>query len=132
MWETDLLMTATSVARNSAKVAIAAALEKIATEVIALDVSEHFALADIFVIASGNNEPQVNAIIDEMERKLLEIGEKAIRREGAREGRWVLLDYGDMIIHVMHFEERAYYDLERLWKDCPRITFDELTASSGA
>lgn len=132
MWETNLLMTATSVARKSAKVAVAAALDKIATEVIALDVSEHFALADIFVIASGNNEPQVNAIIDEMERKLLEIGEKAIRREGAREGRWVLLDYGDMIIHVMHFEERAYYDLERLWKDCPRLDLAELGISSGA
>ena len=83
-------------------------------------------------IASGNNEPQVNAIIDEMERKLLEIGEKAIRREGAREGRWVLLDYGDMIIHVMHFEERAYYDLERLWKDCPALDLAELGISSGA
>ncbi len=125
-------MTATPAARTSAKVAVAAALDKIATEVIALDVSEHFALADIFVIANGNNEPQVNAIIDEMERKLLEIGEKAIRREGAREGRWVLLDYGDMIIHVMHFEERAYYDLERLWKDCPALDLTELGISSGA
>ena len=78
-------------------------------------------LTDAFVIASASNERLVGAIVDNVEEKLRESGHKPVRREGAREGRWVLLDYVDVVVHVQHVEERTFYGLERLWKDCPRI-----------
>ncbi len=92
-----------------------------AENIVALDVSEHMPLADVFLIVSGTNERQVGAIIDEIERKLHEQGAKALRREGIRGGRWAILDFNDLIVHVMHQEDRAYYELERLWKDCPVV-----------
>jgi len=92
-----------------------------AQDVIALDVSGHMPLADVFLIASGTNERQVVAIVDAIEESLAADGAKALRREGTRAGRWAVLDFNDLIVHVMHQEDRAFYELERLWKDCPVV-----------
>ncbi|TDP96312.1 ribosome silencing factor [Labedaea rhizosphaerae] len=121
-------MAATSDARRLALVAAAAAADKKATDVLVLDVSEQLVITDCFVIASAPNERQVNAIVDSVEEKMLAAGTKPVRREGAREGRWVLLDFTDVVVHVQHSEERSFYALERLWKDCPRIEFDPVGA----
>ena len=86
-----------------------------------IDVSEQLVITDLFVIASADNERQVNAIVDEIEDKLREAGHKPVRREGTREGRWALLDYIDVVVHIQHSEERAFYALERLWQDCPVV-----------
>ncbi len=117
-------MVATHDARELALVAANAAADKKASEVIVLDVSEQLVITDCFVIASAPNERQVGAIVDSVEEKMRDAGTKPVRREGAREGRWVLLDFVDVVVHVQHAEERAFYGLERLWKDCPRIDFD--------
>jgi ribosome-associated protein len=92
-----------------------------ASNVLALDVSRHLPFADVFLLASGSNERQVIAIAERVEVELGKIGAKSVRKEGTRSGRWVLLDFNDLIVHVLHHEERAYYDLERLWKDCPVV-----------
>ncbi len=114
-------MTATDHALELVKVAAEAAVDKLAQQVIAFDVSDQLAITDAFVLASATNERQVNAIVDEVEDKLREVGAKPIRREGQREGRWVLLDYGEIVVHVQHEDERQFYALERLWRDCPSI-----------
>lgn len=114
-------MSATARARELATVAGRAAADKIAESVVALDVSGQMPLTDIFLIISADNERQVASIVDAVEEALREVDAKPLRREGAREGRWVLLDYGDIVVHVQHEEERAYYELERLWKDCPVV-----------
>lgn len=118
-------MAATQHAIDLAKAAASAAEDKLATKIVALDVSEQLALTDIFLLASAPNDRQVNAIVDSIEDKLRELGVKPVRREGERDGRWVLIDFADIVVHVQHEEERSYYQLERLWKDCPAI---ELTA----
>ena len=114
-------MTATDHALDLVQVAAEAAIDKLAQQVIAFDVSEQLAITDAFVLASATNERQVKAIVDEVEDKLRDVGAKPLRREGHREGRWVLLDYGEIVVHVQHEEERAFYALERLWRDCPSI-----------
>ena len=114
-------MTATDYALELVVVAARAASDKLASQIIAFDVSEQLAITDAFVLASAGNERQVQAIVDEVEEKLRAHGAKPIRREGEREGRWVLLDYGDVVVHVQHEEERQFYALERLWRDCPTI-----------
>lgn len=114
-------MTATDYALELVEIAARAASDKLASQIIAFDVSEQLAITDAFVLASASNEPQVQSIVDEVEAKLREHGAKPIRREGEREGRWVLLDYGDVVVHVQHEEERQFYALERLWRDCPTI-----------
>jgi ribosome-associated protein len=114
-------VTATDHARAIAVVSANAAREKLATEVIALDVSETLTITDIFVLATANNERQVKAISDEIERQLVGIGERPARREGEQEGRWILLDYIDVVVHVQHSDERHFYALDRLWKDCPTV-----------
>ncbi len=114
-------MTATDRSLQLAKVAALAAEEKIAEKVVAIDVSEQMPLTDVFVIASAGSERQVASIVDEVEDRLRDVGCKPIRREGQREGRWVLIDFGDVIVHVQHEEEREFYALERLWKDCPEV-----------
>jgi ribosome-associated protein len=121
-------VTATPRALMLAHVAAAAAEEKIAQDVIAIDVSDQLALTDVFVIASANNERQVGAIVDEIEDRLREQGCKPIRREGQREGRWVLIDFGDIVVHVQHADEREFYQLERLWKDCPQVDLSVVAA----
>ena len=107
-----------------------AADEKLATDVVVLDVSDQLVITDCFVIASAPNERQVNAIVDNVEEKMRVHGHKPIRREGAREGRWTLLDYGDVVVHLQHEDERAFYALERLWKDCPAVPVDGLRAAA--
>lgn len=104
-----------------AQVAARAADEKLASDVLVLDVSEQLVITDCFVIASAPNERQVNAIVDNVEEKLREAGRKPVRREGTREGRWALLDYSDVVIHIQHNDERDFYGLDRLWKDCPQV-----------
>jgi ribosome-associated protein len=118
-------VTATDRARDMALVAAQAAADKLARDIILLDVSERLVITDVFVIASAPNERQVESIVDEVELKLRQAGVKPVRREGEREGRWVLLDYVDVVVHVQHAEERAFYGLERLWKDCPTIPFTD-------
>jgi len=114
-------MTATDEAVGLARAAAAAAADKLAAEPVAFDVSEQLALTDIFVICSGATDRQVRAIHDAVEERLLREGAKPVRREGQGEGRWILVDFGDIVVHVLHAEDRAYYALERLWNDCPAI-----------
>ena len=114
-------MTATDHALELVAIAAQAAHDKLAQQVLAFDVSDALAITDAFVIASATNEPAVKAIVDEVEEKLRESGTKPIRREGHKEGRWVLLDYGEIVVHVQHEDERSFYALERLWSDCPII-----------
>lgn len=116
-------MSATEQAVATALVAAQAAADKLAVDVTIIDVSEQLVITDCFVIASAPTERQVKAIVDEVEEQLLAKGIKAVRREGQQEGRWVLLDFIDVVVHVQHGEERAFYALERLWKDCPVIPF---------
>jgi ribosome-associated protein len=117
-------MTATDHALELDSVAAQAAHDKKADQVLAFDVSEQIAITDAFVLASATNERAVSAIVDEIEDKLRDAGAKPIRREGHKEGRWVLLDYGEIVVHVQHEEERMFYALERLWSDCPLIPLD--------
>ncbi len=113
--ETDLVMEAAE-----------AASSKKAERIVILDVSQLLVITDHFLVCHGNNERQVRTIADEVERALREErGVKPFRREGQREGRWILLDYVDFVVHVFGPEERDYYDLERLWADAPRVPFDE-------
>ncbi|GAA0187936.1 ribosome silencing factor [Glutamicibacter creatinolyticus] len=99
-----------------------AAGEKKAENQVALDVADRLGVTDAFLIVSGSSEPQVNAIVDEIQAKLLEKFDlRPVRREGFGMGRWVLLDYGDVVVHVQHQEDRVFYALERLWADCPVI-----------
>ena len=114
-------MPATERAIELAIAAAKAASDRKAQEIIALDVSSQLVLTDVFVIASGTNERQVGAIVDAVEEALFKLGAKPIRREGKTQGRWVLVDFGDVVVHVQHQEDRVYYALERLWKDCPVI-----------
>lgn len=114
-------MTATTDAVQMATVAARAAADKLADDVMVIDVSEQLVITDCFVIASASNERQVNAIVDEIEEKMRAAGHKPARREGTREGRWTLLDYVDIVVHIQHTEEREFYALERLWRDCPTI-----------
>ena len=114
-------MPATDRALELVRAAAAAASDKLAEHVIAFDVSEQLAITDAFLLASASNDRQVKSIVDEIEDKLREIGAKPLRREGERDGRWVLIDYGEIVVHVQHEEERQFYALERLWRDCPSI-----------
>ncbi len=100
-----------------------AAADKLASDILLLDVSEQLVITDAFLLASAPNDRQVKAVVDEVEDALRELGAKPVRREGAQEARWVLLDFGDIVVHVQHEEERVFYALERLWKDCPVIPF---------
>ena len=117
-------MTASEESIAMATVAARAAAGKLAENVVVLDVSEQLVITDLFVIASASNERQVNAIVDEVEEKMRLAGYKPARREGAREGRWTLLDYVDIVVHIQHSDERDFYALERLWRDCPEVAID--------
>ncbi len=114
-------MTATQQALDLTAAAATAAADKRAGEIVAFDVSEQLVITDVFLICSAANDRQVRAVVDAVEDRLLELGTKPVRREGEREGRWVLLDFGDVVVHVQHWEERAYYALERIWRDCPAV-----------
>jgi len=110
---------ASSRARELAQIAAKAALEKLASDVLIIDVSDKFPLSDMFVIASGQNTRQVSSIVDEIEKELLKLKVKSIRKEGTSESQWILLDFSEIIVHVQLAENRELYALERLWKDCP-------------
>ena len=125
-------MTATDRAVELIEIAAAAASDKLASDIIAYDVSDQLVITDAFLLCSASNDRQVRAIVDEIEEKLARAGVKPARREGEREARWVLLDYIDIVIHVQHAEERVYYSLERLWKDCPVIPLPEPVGAAGA
>jgi ribosome-associated protein len=110
-----------------AEAAVSAAADKLASDLVILDVSEQLVITDCFVLASAPNDRQVRAVVDAVEERLLQLGAKPVRREGERDGRWVLLDYVDIVVHVQHSEERTYYSLERLWKDCPELPLPDAT-----
>ncbi|MGK4583336.1 ribosome silencing factor [Kitasatospora sp. HPMI-4] len=115
-------MTATDRSQELITVAAQAAADKLAHDIIAFDVSEVLSITDAFLIASANNDRQVRSIAEEIEDQLREqLDIKPVRREGEREGRWILLDYLDIVVHVQHSEERSFYSLDRLWKDCPEL-----------
>ncbi|HEV2087133.1 MAG TPA: ribosome silencing factor [Cryptosporangiaceae bacterium] len=124
-------MAASDRALELARAAAQAAADKLAADIVLLDVSDRLVITDVFVIASAPNERQVSAIVDAVHESLAKRDAKPVRREGEREGRWVLLDYLDVIVHVQHTEEHSFYGLERLWKDCPAIPFAD-AALSGA
>jgi ribosome-associated protein len=127
-------VTATNRAVELVEIAAAAAADKLASDIVAYDVSEQLVITDAFLLCSAANDRQVRAVVDEIEDKLRQAGARPARREGDREARWVLLDYIDIVVHVQHAEERVYYSLERLWKDCPVIPLPEPVAAghSGA
>ena len=114
-------MTATQHALDLTAAAATAAADKQAGDIVAFDVSEQLVITDVFLICSGANDRQVRAVVDAIGDRLLELGTKTVRREGEREARWVLLDFGDVVVHVQHREERAFYALERIWRDCPAV-----------
>ena len=118
-------MPATERALELALAAAQAAADKKAENIAILDVTDQLVITDAFLLASAPNERQVTAIVDAIEEALTKLPEKAkpVRREGERAGRWVLLDYVDIVVHVQHNEEREFYSLDRLWKDCPRVPF---------
>jgi ribosome-associated protein len=116
-------MTATDEAVKMATVAAKARRIQV-EDVVVIDVSGQLVITDCFVIASASNERQVNAIVDEVEEKMRLAGYKPARREGAREGRWTLLDYVDIVVHIQHQDERDFYALDRLWRDCPVVPVD--------
>jgi ribosome-associated protein len=117
-------MSASDEAIAMATVAAQAASAKLADNVVVIDVSGQLVITDCFVIASASNERQVSAIVDEVEEKMRGAGYKPARREGTREGRWVLLDFVDVVVHVQHQDERNFYALDRLWRDCPVLPVD--------
>jgi ribosome-associated protein len=125
-------VTATPRAIELLQLAARAADSKQAEDLVALDVSEPLALTDIFLLATGRNERNVVAIAGEIEDKMIEAGVKPLRREGRAEGRWILLDFGDLVVHVFHDEDRQFYSLERLWSDCPTIALEIETTSQVA
>lgn len=114
-------MPATPEAVSLAIAAAQAASDKLAEDIVAIDVSSQLVITDIFVLCSAQNDRQVKAVVDAVEEKLHALGAKPLRREGEKENHWVLLDFGDIVVHVQLVDERIHYAIERLWKDCPII-----------
>ena len=125
-------MTASARSIELTQIAASAADSKQASDLVALDVSGPLPLADIFLLASGRNERNVVAIGEEIIDRFAEQGVKILRREGLSEGRWALLDFGDIVVHVFHEEYRMYYSLERLWKDCPVVPIELASSEASA
>ena len=115
-------MAASELVRALTLKAAEAVNEKLGLDIVAIDMTEQMVLSEVFLIATGANERQVEAIADEVFKKLAEIGEKPIRREG--KGQWILLDYSDLVVHIQSQELRNYYMLDRLWNDCPRLPLE--------
>ena len=118
-------MTATDYALALTSAAAEAAGDKLARDLVAFDVSDRLVITDVFLVCSAANDRQVRAVVDAIEERLLPMGAKPVRREGQRESRWVLLDFVDIVVHVQNEEERAYYALERIWRDCPVVPLPE-------
>jgi ribosome-associated protein len=125
-------VTATTRALELAEIAALAAADKLAQNIVAYDVSDQLAITDAFVLCSGANDRQVRSILEEVELRMKQAGAGVVRREGEREGRWVLLDFMDIVVHVQNAEERTFYALERIWKDCPRIALPEAAIAGSA
>lgn len=127
-------MAATEEALALTRIAAQAAADKLGTDIVAFDVSDRLAITDVFLIVTATNERQVGAVVDGVEEALFKAGVKVRRREGDREARWVLLDFGDLILHAQHTDERHLYSLDRLWRDCPQIplTLDKAPAEAVA
>ena len=115
-------MAASEQVRALAQKAAEAVNEKLGQDIVAIDMTDQMVLSEVFLIATGANERQVEAIADEVFKKLAEIGEKPIRKEGKCQG--VLLDYSDLVVHIQSQELRGYYMLDRLWNDCPRLPLE--------
>lgn len=124
-------MTSSPDTIDLAVAAAAAADAKLAQDVIAFDVSDQIGIADVFLLCSGANDRQVKAIVDAVEDALRDQVGRPVRREGEREGRWVLLDYVDLVVHVLQPDDRQYYALERLWKDCPVVDLGSAVTVAG-
>jgi ribosome-associated protein len=125
-------LSATERAIQLAVAAAEAASDKLADDIVAFDVSERMAITDVFLVCSASNDRQVRSVVDAVEEKLRGLNARPVSREGEREGRWVLLDYVEIVVHVQHAEERVFYALERLWKDCPTIELPaEVNAGRG-
>jgi len=118
-------MTASAEAVELTQAAAKAASDKLAEDLVALDVSAQLVITDVFLLCSARNERQVGAVVDAVEEALAKLGAKPLRREGEGQNRWVLLDYGDLVVHVQLAEERIHYAIERLWKDCPHVPLPE-------
>lgn len=121
----ESFVTASAEATHTAIAAAQAAADKLATDIVAIDVSDQLVITDIFVICSAANERQVKAVVDAIEERLHGMGVKAIRREGLKDAHWVLLDFGDVVVHVQLAQDRVHYAIERLWKDCPLLELPE-------
>ncbi len=119
-------MTAEPIAVEWAQLAAAAAAEKKATDIVAFDVSDVLVITDVFVVCTAANQPQLTAIMGEVEKRLKEAGAEPVRREGQRQGSWMLLDFIDLVVHVQLPEARSMYDLERLWRDRPQLELPDV------
>lgn len=118
-------MTAATTIIDAVRIAAAAADRVKANDIVAFDVTDLLAFTEVMMIASASNERQVLAITEEVEKDLhLKARLSPRSREGLTEGQWILLDYGDFVIHIMHQESRDYYGLERLWRDQPTIDLE--------
>ena len=115
-------MPVSEAVRKELDVAAQAAVDKVGTDLVAIDLSDQSVLSEAFLIVSGNNPKQVEAIADEIEEKLKQINEKPVRRENGEE--WILIDYSDLVVHIQTENLRRYYMLDRLWNDCPKIELD--------
>jgi len=122
-------VTATNRALEMVRTAAEAASDKLAEHIVAFDVSDQLVITDAFLLCSAQNDRQVRAVVDEIEDRLRGIGAKPVRREGERDGQWVLIDYADIVVHVQHEQARAFYALERLWRDCPLVELPESVTS---
>lgn len=116
--------TATPDAIEAARAAAVAIDDKNGEDILLLDLSSLLVVTDVFVVASGTSNRHVRTLVDEAEEALKTLGRRPLRREGVDHGEWVLLDYGDVVIHVFDRPTRAYYELERLWADAPMIDFE--------
>ena len=121
-------MSTSDLARRMAETAAHAAQEKLATNIAAIDVSDVLAITEVFVLASADNERQVGSIVDEVEDEMTKQGFEPQRREGNRENRWVLLDYGNIVVHVQRNDQREFYGLDRLYHDCPALEIEGIEA----
>ena len=114
-------------AKEMAKIAFEALEDKKGENVCAIDISSVSVLADYFVIANGNSDSQVRALVDNVEEKMHKAGYELKEQEGNNSGTWVLLDYGDIIIHIFDRENRPFYNLERIWSDGKDVEMNELS-----
>ena len=115
-------------AKEMVKTAVAALQDKKGEDIRVIDISGVTVIADYFIIANGSSESQVQAMVDNVEEEMHKAGYSLVQREGNASGRWVLLDFGDIIVHVFDRENRQFYNLERIWKDGHHVSVEDLEA----